>query len=54
VIGVLAIVPFLDFAARLLSLAAAVMVAVTVTRNTETRQGWHDELAGGTTVVRPD
>lgn len=51
-IGILGIVPFLEFLAGLLSLAAVVMIAVTINRDTATRHGWHDDFAGGTTVVR--
>ncbi|HEU4511910.1 MAG TPA: RDD family protein [Nocardioidaceae bacterium] len=51
-IGVLGIIPFLGFIAGLLSLAAVIMIAVTISQNTTTRHGWHDDFAGGTTVVR--
>lgn len=51
-IGVLGIVPFFGFLAGLLSLAAVIMIAVTINKNTETRRGWHDDFAGGTTVVK--
>jgi uncharacterized RDD family membrane protein YckC len=52
VIGVLGIIPFLGFLAGLLSLAAVIMIAVTISNNRETRRGWHDDFAGGTTVVK--
>lgn len=51
-IGLLGIVPFLDLLAGLLSLAAVVMIAVTINKDTASRHGWHDDFAGGTTVVR--
>ncbi len=51
-IGVLGVIPFLGFIAGLLSLAAVIMIAVTISQNTTTRHGWHDDFAGGTTVVR--
>lgn len=51
-IGVLGIIPFLGFISGLLSLAAVIMIAVTISNNTVTRRGWHDDFAGGTTVVR--
>jgi uncharacterized RDD family membrane protein YckC len=51
-IGVLGIIPFLGFIAGLLSLAAVIMIAVTISQNTTNRHGWHDDFAGGTTVVR--
>lgn len=51
-IGVLGIVPFLGFVAGLLSLAAVIMIAVTINNNKQNRHGWHDDFAGGTTVVK--
>ena len=51
-IGVLGIIPFFGFLAGLLSLAAVIMIAVTINKDTETRRGWHDDFAGGTTVVK--
>jgi uncharacterized RDD family membrane protein YckC len=51
-IGVLGIIPFLGFLAGLLSLAAVIMIAVTISKNTATRRGWHDDFAGGTQVVK--
>lgn len=51
-IGVLGIIPFFGFIAGLLSLAAVVMVAVTISNDSVNRHGWHDNFAGGTTVVR--
>ncbi len=51
-IGILGIIPVLGFIAPLLSLAAVIMIAVTINNNPTTRRGWHDDFAGGTTVVR--
>ena len=51
-IPILGVIPFLGGLAGLLSLIAMVSIAVTINRNTATRQGWHDDFAGGTTVVR--
>jgi len=51
-IGVLGAIPFLGFVSVLLSLAAVVMIAVTISQDSVTRHGWHDNFAGGTTVVR--
>jgi uncharacterized RDD family membrane protein YckC len=51
-IGVLGVIPFLGTVAGLLSLAAVIAIAVTISNNTETRQGWHDNFAGGTRVVK--
>jgi uncharacterized RDD family membrane protein YckC len=33
-------------------LAAVIYIAVTINNNTTTRQGWHDEFAGGTKVIK--
>lgn len=33
-------------------LAAAIFIIVTINNNTATRQGWHDQFAGGTSVVK--
>lgn len=51
-IPIIGAVPFLGPVSSLLSLVAVITIAVTIHRNTATHQGWHDELAGGTTVVR--
>lgn len=51
-IGVLGVIPFFGFIASLLSLVAVVMIAVTISNDSTTRHGWHDNFAGGTTVVR--
>jgi uncharacterized RDD family membrane protein YckC len=45
----LTIVPFLGW---LLQLIATIYIAVTINNNTATRQGWHDEFAGGTKVIK--
>lgn len=36
----------------LVTLAAAIFILVTINNNTATRQGWHDEFAGGTSVLK--
>lgn len=51
-IGVLGVIPYLGFVSGLLSLAAVIMIAVTISNNAATRRGWHDDFAGGTMVVR--
>jgi uncharacterized RDD family membrane protein YckC len=50
-IGLLGIIPFLGFIAGIATLVAYVMVAVTI-NSSPTRQGWHDNFAGGTQVVK--
>ena len=45
----LSIVPIIG---GLLQLAAAIYIMVTINNNTATRQGWHDEFAGGTRVIK--
>lgn len=52
-IGIIGIIPILGWVlSPLLSLAAVIMIAVTINNNTATRQGWHDQFAGGTSVVK--
>jgi uncharacterized RDD family membrane protein YckC len=51
-IPIIGAVPFLGPVSSLLSLIAVITIAVTIHRNTATHQGWHDDLAGGTSVVR--
>lgn len=51
-IPILGVLPFLGSLSGLLSLIAVVTIAVTIHRNTATHRGWHDDFAGGTTVVR--
>jgi uncharacterized RDD family membrane protein YckC len=45
----IAIIPLIGW---LLQLAAAIYIIVTINNNTQTRQGWHDEFADGTRVVK--
>lgn len=52
VINVLTIIPFFGFIAGIASLAAVITIAVTINSDTVTHHGWHDNFAGGTTVVR--
>ncbi|HET8616343.1 MAG TPA: RDD family protein [Actinomycetales bacterium] len=51
-ISIIWIVPILGFFAGLLMLAAEIYIAVTINNNVATRQGWHDQFAGGTKVVK--
>jgi uncharacterized RDD family membrane protein YckC len=51
-IPILGVLPVLGAISGLLSLIAMVTIAVTIHRNTTTHHGWHDDFAGGTTVVR--
>lgn len=51
-LGILGVVPMLGWLGSLLYLAAVIAIAVTISSNTATRQGWHDNFAGGTRVVR--
>jgi uncharacterized RDD family membrane protein YckC len=52
-LGVLGIVPVIGgFVGGLLQLAAVIYIAVTINNNVGTRQGWHDQFAGGTRVVK--
>ena len=51
-INVLTIIPFFGFFAGVASLAAVITIAVTINSDTVARHGWHDNFAGGTTVVR--
>jgi uncharacterized RDD family membrane protein YckC len=52
-LGVLGIVPIIGgLIGGLLQLAAVIYIAVTINNNVATRQGWHDEFAGGTRVVK--
>lgn len=46
---VLGIVPVIG---GLATLVAAVFILMTINNNTATRQGWHDEFAGGTSVIK--
>lgn len=51
-IGVLGVVPLLGFLGNLLMLAAVITIAITINNDRVTRHGWHDNFAGGTTVIR--
>jgi uncharacterized RDD family membrane protein YckC len=52
-LGVLGIVPIIGgLIGGLLQLAAVIYIAVTINNNITTRQGWHDQFAGGTRVVK--
>jgi uncharacterized RDD family membrane protein YckC len=51
-IPVLGVIPVLGAYAGLLSLIAIITIAVTIRRDTSSHRGWHDDFAGGTTVVR--
>jgi uncharacterized RDD family membrane protein YckC len=50
-LGILGVIPFLGIIGSLLELAAVIAIAVTIS-NSPTRQGWHDNFAGGTRVVK--
>jgi uncharacterized RDD family membrane protein YckC len=51
-IPVLGVIPYFGVISGLLNLLAVITIAVTISRNRTTRRGWHDDFAGGTTVVR--
>ncbi len=51
-IPVLGVIPVLGAFSGLLSLIAIITIAVTIRRNTTSHRGWHDDFAGGTTVVQ--
>jgi uncharacterized RDD family membrane protein YckC len=51
-IGILGIIPYVGFLGSLLSLAAVITIMVTINNDNTARHGWHDNFAGGTTVVR--
>ena len=51
-IPVLGVIPVLGAYSGLLSLIAIITIAVTIRRDTTSHRGWHDDFAGGTTVVR--
>jgi uncharacterized RDD family membrane protein YckC len=51
-IPVLGVIPVIGGLSGLLSLIAVITIAVTIHRNTPSHRGWHDDFAGGTTVVR--
>lgn len=45
----LTIIPFVGWLAQL---AVTIYIAVTINNNVTTRQGWHDEFADGTKVIK--
>jgi uncharacterized RDD family membrane protein YckC len=52
-IGLIGIVPILGwFISPILSLIAVITIAVGINGDTVNRQGWHDQFAGGTRVVK--
>ncbi len=51
-LGLLAIIPFLGFLGAVAQLAAVIFIAVTINNDTVNRQGWHDQFAGGTKVIK--
>jgi uncharacterized RDD family membrane protein YckC len=51
-IPIIGVVPVLGALSGLLSLVAVITIAVTIHRNTPSHRGWHDDFAGGTTVLR--
>ena len=50
-IGVLGVIPVLGVIAGLLSLAAYIAIAVTIS-SSPINEGWHDKFAGGTRVIK--
>jgi uncharacterized RDD family membrane protein YckC len=51
-IGLLGLVPVLGLFSGLVSLAAVIAIAITINNDAVNRQGWHDNFAGGTRVVK--
>lgn len=52
-LSLIGIVPFIGvFFGPLITLAAYIFIAVTINNDTVRRHGWHDEFAGGTTVLK--
>jgi uncharacterized RDD family membrane protein YckC len=51
-IGVLGAIPVVGGLSGLLSLAAVITIAVTISQDRARRHGWHDNFAGGTSVYR--
>lgn len=45
-------IPFVGGLSWLLEIAAVVTIAVTINSDRVNRHGWHDDFAGGTTVIR--
>ena len=50
-LAILGVIPILGFVASLLELAAVIAIAVTI-NSSPTKQGWHDNFAGGTRVLK--
>ena len=50
-LGILGVIPFLGIVGSLAELAAVIAIAVTIS-NSPTKQGWHDNFAGGTRVLK--
>ena len=50
-IGLASWIPILGIFAGLAELAAVIYIAVTI-NNSPTKQGWHDQFAGGTSVIK--
>lgn len=50
-IALIGIIPFLGLLASLATLAAYITIAVTI-NSSPTHQGWHDNFAGGTKVIK--
>lgn len=52
-LGLISVVPFVGFfLGPLASLAAVILIAVTISNDAVNRQGWHDTFAGGTKVLK--
>lgn len=51
-IGVIGVIPLLGALSGLASLVAVIVIAVTINNDRVGRRGWHDNFAGGTTVVK--
>ncbi len=49
-IGVIGILPLIGWVSGILSLVAAIMIAVGINNDTANRQAWHDHFAGETRV----
>jgi uncharacterized RDD family membrane protein YckC len=50
-LGILGVIPVLGFIGGLAELVAVITIAVTI-NSSPTRQGWHDNFAGGTKVIK--
>ncbi len=52
-LGLISIVPIVGpFLGTIAFIGAVIFIAVTINNDTVSRQGWHDKLAGGTTVLK--